>query len=76
MKPQLKGGHGVIPTISRNIKLNGSWRGDVLGRKLKLDLEMLFFGIRGVSITVPLQKVNDLGSLPVCSPPGHIRKNS
>jgi hypothetical protein len=68
MKPQLKGGHGVIPTISHLNRRNGSWIEDVLGRRLRLELEMLFYGIRGVCTMVLLLKVIDLGSLPVSHP--------
>jgi hypothetical protein len=63
MKPQPKGGHGVIPTISQASKKSGSLTEDVLGRKSRLDLEMLFSGIRGVFTTGLLQRVIDLGLL-------------
>lgn len=66
MKPQLKDGHGVIPTISHRNRRNGSWIEDVLGRRSRLDLEMSFSGILGVCTTVLPLKVIDPGSLLVC----------
>jgi hypothetical protein len=68
-KLQRKDGHGAILIISHPNKRNGSWIEDVLGRRLKLDLEMLFSGIQGVCTMVLLLKVIDLGSLHVCPLP-------
>jgi hypothetical protein len=65
MKLLPRGGHGVILIISQRSRNNGSSTEDVLGRKSKLDLGMLFFGIQGVCTMVPPPKVIDHESLPV-----------
>jgi len=64
-KLQQRDGHGVILTISHLNRRNGSWIEDVLGRRSRLELEMLSYGILGVCTTEPLPRVIDQGSLPV-----------
>jgi len=64
-KLQQRVGHGVILTISHLNRRNGSWIEDVPGRRSRLELEMLSYGIQGVCTTVLLPRVIDLGLLPV-----------